>query len=192
MARSVVRSGSKNLDTTRPEGPYEGSTGLADAIPGDAGPLLDFIDQLEVDTDQSLGLKSGYRELRIATELLRRHLTGNLVTSTALALASGLTYGTAMRALQNMEQRGLIIKRARTDTGKSYSLHPSALLLTRWEDYARRLRAIVYSTSVHVQATDGADRTRLQASPEARSPSCTDGVGGETPSRKEHSLLSSR
>ena len=78
--------------------------------------LLDFIEQMESEIDECLGLKSGYREVRIVLDLLRNHLSGRLITSTALAVASGLSYGTAMRAIEDMGRRGLIVKRPRTST----------------------------------------------------------------------------
>lgn len=132
-----------------PEGPYETEHPPSDAVANsDMFRLLDLIEQMESEVDQCLRLKSGYREVRIVLDLLRNHLSGRLITSTALAEASGLSYGTAMRAIEDMGRRGLIVKRPRTATGKSFSLHPSADLLTRWQEYARRMQLLLVSAAV--------------------------------------------
>jgi multiple sugar transport system substrate-binding protein len=140
--------GSKPFRPTAPEGPYETGhqqfdAGLADS---EMGRFLDLIEQIENEFDQSLALKSGYRELRMVLYLIRNHLGGRLVTSTALAASSGLTYGTAMRAIEDMHRRGLIVKRPRTLTGKSFSLHPSAALISQWQHYARRTKMLLSSS----------------------------------------------
>ncbi len=54
-----------------------------------------------------------------------------------------MTYGTALRAIAECRTRGLIVKRPRTPTGKSFSLHPSPQLLHAWQEYARRARSLL-------------------------------------------------
>ena len=124
-----------------PEGPYESGqeTGAVNA-PGEMTAILDAAEEIEISAEQALGLKKGYNEMRMVIHLVRSHLAGRLVTSTALAAASGMPFATAMRAIHAMWRRGLVVKRPRTSTGRSFSLHPSAALLARWQDYAARLR----------------------------------------------------
>ena len=128
-----------------PEGPYE----TQDANPArfsahrDAGDFLELYEALQRDAAQLLRLSPGQREVRIITHLVRSHLAGRLVTSSSLAAASGLSYGTAIRTIARMEGEGLITRRARTASGKSASLHPSADLLTRWHEFAFRASARV-------------------------------------------------
>ena len=76
--------------------------------------------------------------MRMITHLVRSHLAARLVTSSSLAAASGLSYGTAIRTITRMDERGLIVRRTRTSSGKSVSLHPSAELLARWHEFAYR------------------------------------------------------
>ena len=85
----------------RPEGPFENEgTTQAKSISGEEfARFLDFIDALENEADQVLSLKSGYDETRLITTLLRNHLTGKMTTTSYLANASGLGYGTAIRAI---------------------------------------------------------------------------------------------
>lgn len=104
--------------------------------------ILDFVDSLEEETEASLGLKGGNRELRILSQLMRDHIGGRLTTQSSLIAASGVAYGTALRTLQDLAERGYIMKRPRTKTGKTFSLHPSDRLIEHWREYSRRVKAI--------------------------------------------------
>ena len=70
---------------------------------------------------------------------MRGHIEGKTVTATALIGASRAPYATANRRVQEMVDGGLIEKRARTKTGKSYSMHPSETLLDHWMQLSNRL-----------------------------------------------------
>ena len=128
----------------KPEGPYE--TDDRRRRPSvsnkEISQLLEFVDQLQNEAELSLSIKTGYSELRILTTLMRSHLSGKLVTSSSLVGASGLSYGTAMRALAGIEERGMIVRRPKTATGKSFSLHPTPKLIQEWQEFARRTRSL--------------------------------------------------
>lgn len=133
---------------SQPEGPFENpDVPRGGGVTGEEFTLfLDFIDALGTEADQVLSLKRGYDETRLVTTLLRNHLKGKLTTTSSLANASGLGYGTAIRAINSIEDRGLLLRRPRTKTGKSYSLHPSDKLIAEWREYARRVRGTLGST----------------------------------------------
>ncbi len=126
----------------QPEGPFEsGDAPRAKGITGEEFALfLDFIDAMRNEADQVLSLKHGYDETRLITTLLRNQLEGKVTTTSTLANASGMGYGTAIRAINAIEERGLLQRRPRTKTGKSFSLHPSDKLIAEWQEYARRVR----------------------------------------------------
>ncbi len=105
--------------------------------------FLDFIEQLENETEAALDIRTGSREVRLLACLVRNHLNGRMTTSSSLAAASGMSYGTALRAIADCQARDLIVKRPRTPSGKSFSLHPSALLLSRWQEFVRRTRSLL-------------------------------------------------
>lgn len=132
----------------KPEGPFEG--GDVPAVRGVSGEefslFLDFIDALGTEADQVLSLRRGYDETRLITTLLRNHLNGKMTTTSFLAGASGLGYGTAIRAINSIEERGLVVRRPRTKSGKSFSLHPSEKLIAEWREYARRVKGVISST----------------------------------------------
>ena len=48
-----------------------------------------------------------------------------------------------MRTITSLIERGLIVKRPRTATGKSYSLHPTEDMLLQWQELARRSDSLV-------------------------------------------------
>lgn len=138
----------RRADKGRPEGPYETndlqtSFGTSNH---EMERFLDFMEQMEDETQTALSIKSGYSEMKMLISLLRSHLKGKLTTSSSLAANSGLTYGTAMRGIASLIERDLIIKRVKTTTGKSYSLHPSEKTLLEWQELARRSHSIISST----------------------------------------------
>ncbi len=98
-----------------PEGPYETERMERGARSTDRDPFrfADLLLALEDVRLATLRLSHGERELRMIIELVRSHDLGRVVTSTSLAASSGLTYGTAMRAIDDLLKRGLVIKRPR-------------------------------------------------------------------------------
>jgi multiple sugar transport system substrate-binding protein len=143
----------------KPEGPYE----TADQTYGigvsnqEMMRFLDFLEQFELEIDHSLSLKKGYSEVNLLTTLIRNHLTGKPSTSSSLIGASRLSYGTAIRALESIEERNLLVRRARTATGKSFSLHPTEKLLSEWQELARRFRTIIGNTYGHDSGGENKD-----------------------------------
>lgn len=66
----------------------------------------------------------------MALFLMRRHLTGQLVTPSSLAHAANVPYTTATRRVADMQAQGLLDLRPRTATGRSFSVHPSPKLIS--------------------------------------------------------------
>ena len=141
----------------KPEGPYETEDRRwqPDVPSKEISQLLDFIDQLQNEAELSLSLKTGYSELRILTELMRNHISGKMSTSSSLVWVSGMSYGTAKRALAKIEDRGLIVRRSKTATGKSFSLHPSPKLIQEWQEFTRRTRSLFGGLVDPVGSTEG-------------------------------------
>lgn len=166
------KRGARRFALKTPEGPYEGSEGLDGAanINREMIRLLDFVDQFERAGESMLGLRRG-REMRLIVHLIRNYLSGQLTTSSSLAAASGLTYGTAMRTIERMKARGLIVERARTRTGKTVSLHPAARLLDQWQAYASQCRILVGSAfRLYVDESDAKPGPLAQERPPAGAP----------------------
>jgi multiple sugar transport system substrate-binding protein len=107
--------------------------------------LFDFLLMFQDTCQGSFDLTNGLRELRVIVDLVRNHFIGRVVTSSSLAAASGLTYGTAMRTIDDLVQRGFIVKRPKTDTDRSFSLHPSRDLLARWQTFTQMTQSLIRS-----------------------------------------------
>jgi multiple sugar transport system substrate-binding protein len=73
--------------------------------------------------------------------LLQQHLNDRLVTTSSLVAASGVPYATALRRINALAVSGLIVRRPRTRTGRSFSLHPSRELMARAEQFARHVKS---------------------------------------------------
>lgn len=85
--------------------------------------------------------------LKMVLFVMRRHLEGKLVTVTTLAQAADIPYTTAVRRIDHMLDEGLLVKRPRTSTGKSFALHPSAELVSRFDTYARSIERLLTAGS---------------------------------------------
>ncbi|RTQ98900.1 ABC transporter substrate-binding protein [Halomonas nitroreducens] len=143
-------------DASQPEGPYDSlsQTPRPKLSNTELSRFIDFIEKFEGETEHTLSISHGYREMRMMLHLMRNHLAGRLTTPTSLADASGLSYGTAKRGIESMIQRGLILSRPRTRSGKTVSLHPSPALVEEWEAYAGRVRALLSTYDSQVLRDD--------------------------------------
>jgi multiple sugar transport system substrate-binding protein len=122
-----------------PEGPYEvdgepPSIWWADL---DMLRLVEFVSRLQSAIREGLPVGASGREVGLILILVGNHFGGRLTTISSLARGSGLSYGTALRAIDAMIHAGLIVRRVRTASGKSHSLHPSEALLRRWQMFAK-------------------------------------------------------
>ncbi|MCH9852573.1 MAG: extracellular solute-binding protein [Alphaproteobacteria bacterium] len=129
-----------------PEGPFE-NTDMNNIRNGNLDSKLsqtiNLIEQLDDEMRTNLSIKQGYSEIKILTSLVRNHLLGKMTTRSVLSASSGLSYGTSFRAIEDLVERGLISKRSRSVTGKSFSLHPTPKLLAEWEILSRRLYSLI-------------------------------------------------
>jgi multiple sugar transport system substrate-binding protein len=127
-----------------PEGPYE----VLDEPPASWAAdlemlrVIDFAGQFQQACQRSLPVSAGGREIGIILLLVGNHFSGRLTTISSLANGSGLTYGTALRAIEEMQEAGFIVQRPRTVSGKTFSLHPSQSLLQRWQNFAQDIRQL--------------------------------------------------
>jgi multiple sugar transport system substrate-binding protein len=129
----------------QPEGPYDTlpQRSFSTISNTEFVRFIEFIEKFEDETEKTLSMSYGYREMRMMIHVMRNHMEGRLTTPTSLAEASGLSYGTAKRGIESIIKRGLVISRPRTKTGKTVSLHPSPQLIEEWEVYANRIKSLL-------------------------------------------------
>ena len=82
----------------------------------------------------------------IVTHLIESEIAGQPVTVSTLIGVSELPYATALRRVHRMIDDGAILKRSRSATGKSFTLHPSPDLMARFEHYARQTKCLLAET----------------------------------------------
>ncbi|MVS98947.1 extracellular solute-binding protein [Devosia marina] len=130
-----------------PEGPYEAQDPSAVRSASNVAMMqtIEFVDALRSTTSGHLGIDS--RDLGIVLHLMRNHVSGRLTTMSSLAAASGLSYGTAFRAIEGLVADGFLVRRTRTATGRSFSLHPTSELLRRWQLFAGHTRRLIDQVS---------------------------------------------
>ncbi len=105
--------------------------------------FLDFIGQFLMETEETLMLETSAREMPILLQLMRSHLQGRMETPSSLIDGSGLARGTAHRLIEDMVAREMIVKRPRTRSGKTFSLHPTEQMIKAWMDYVRRVKSLL-------------------------------------------------
>ena len=119
--------------------------------------VLSFMENLGDELENASDLFASTPNLRISMHLIRGHLDGRLVTMTSLIGASRAPYATANRRIKDMQDVGLIDQRARTATGKSFSLHPSVLLLDQWTQLTHRVHRLATAQFGGAGSTEASD-----------------------------------
>ncbi len=101
--------------------------------------VINFLEDFNGEIETALGTTSPNPYLNMAAFLMRCHLEGKTVTASTLVGAAGVPYATARRKMEEMLADGSVEQRARTKTGKTFSLHPSQALQESWTGFADRL-----------------------------------------------------
>src|SRR6202051_3603837 len=78
--------------------------------------------------------------------LIRNHLTGSPVAISTLASVAKVPHATAMRRIHALMERGDIVKKTASDTGKRFLLLPSERLLESFIQYARKIKSLLAET----------------------------------------------
>jgi len=108
--------------------------------------ILSFVDKARGIAENRTALSRTDGRWNIISYAMQRHLDGRLLTITSAASASGVPYGTAMRRITDLIDEGYLLRRPRSASGKSFSLHPTRKLVTEFEAYALQLKALVGQT----------------------------------------------
>jgi len=107
---------------------------------------LAFVDMLSAEIDTALEIAEPNPHLNMVAALLQAHLSGKIITATMLISASGVPYATARRKLQHLQECGFIEQRARTRSGRSFSLHPTERLMNNWLQLSDRILRLCAET----------------------------------------------
>lgn len=108
--------------------------------------ILTFVDANREISEKRTGLSTVDPRWNIISYAMQRHLEGKLLTTTSAAMAAEVPYGTAMRRISELIDEGLLHKRPKSKTGKSFSLHPTRKLIEEFESFAMQLKVMVGNT----------------------------------------------
>jgi multiple sugar transport system substrate-binding protein len=108
--------------------------------------LIDLLERVRLPAERQFKLTEPDPLWNMTIYLMKRHLTGMLVTPTSLARAAAVPYTTALRRVDDMHEKGLLIYRPRTRSGRSFSVHPSQKLIDHVFDYAQGVKAAIAKT----------------------------------------------
>ena len=111
--------------------------------------LLDLLERVRIPTERWFGLVQRDAVWNMIVYLMRRHYTGKLVTPTSLARAANVPYATAVRRMNEMLAEGLLLRRPRTKSARSDSLHPSPELIRRAFACADEVKASIARSLGH-------------------------------------------
>jgi len=82
----------------------------------------------------------------ILVMLIRRSISGQLVTLSSLAKGADVPHATAMRRIHKLIEKGWITLTPRTASGKTSALLPSERLLEQFQEHARDVKALLAHT----------------------------------------------
>lgn len=116
--------------------------------------IISFVEALRGHALTGLGLHASDPYWNLTLYLMRRHFEGKTVTVTSLASAAMAPYASAMRRIDEMMAAGLIFRRQRTETGRSFSVHPTPELIDRFEASMKRVKMLVARTFGRVPDDD--------------------------------------
>lgn len=108
--------------------------------------LISFIDKSNrlFDIDEEAISNNSIWE--IYSFLMICHLDNKIVTTSSLASACSLPRATAIRKINKLIQKKIIIQKIKTTSGKSFSLHPSKNLINTFNEYLKKIKYHVASS----------------------------------------------
>ncbi len=104
--------------------------------------VVTFLEEFEDELSDAINIFAPNPYIRMSLHLIRSHLEAKTVTPTSLIGVSGVPYATATRRIMEMTENGLIDRRPRTRSGKTFSMHPSDKLLDSWMQLTGRLQRL--------------------------------------------------
>ena len=108
--------------------------------------IITFLERVRQPYQELVPIAEEDPSWNILLYLIKQNLAGSSVTISTLASAAGIPYATAMRRIHELIDDGFVVKKPASDTGKSFTLLPSAELLKSFEQYARRIKSLLAET----------------------------------------------
>lgn len=97
--------------------------------------LIAFVDKTRGLFEKKISSYEPDSDWKILSYIIKNHLDNKIVTSSSLIQVSGLPFATGLRKVRKYILEKKFIKRIKTKTGKSFSIHPSQNLIDEFLEY---------------------------------------------------------
>ena len=97
--------------------------------------LLNFVNKSRKLFSECLSFTDDDADWNMISFLMQQHFDNKIVTINSLIQASGIPFTSALRRVNLLVEKKLFLKRAKTSTGKSFSIHPSEKLINDFFEF---------------------------------------------------------
>lgn len=108
--------------------------------------ILRLLEVTRARFDERVEIGQSDGDWRMIAYLINGSIAGKPITLSSLIQVSGVAYGTAQRRIHTLIDEGLISKKARSSTNKSFYLLPSARLLDDFTAYITEMKLLLVRT----------------------------------------------
>jgi len=103
--------------------------------------LLKFLSKLRKLFNTTVSEQTIDDDWRIFSYVFLNHLENRICTTTSIIQASGLPFATGLRKVNKLIKEKKLIKRSKTKSGKSFSIHPSEDLIKGFTKYLLTIKS---------------------------------------------------
>jgi len=108
--------------------------------------VIDFVDETRAPLHRLLRHTDPDPVWNVTAFLMKNEILGLPVTMASLVQVTGVPYSTSRRVILGMIEEGYIVRRPRTRTGKTFTLHPSREMATTFREYGAGIKALIART----------------------------------------------
>ena len=108
--------------------------------------IITFLERVRLPFQELVPIAEEDASWNMLLYLIRNHLTGTPVAISTLASVAKVPHATAMRRIHALIERGDIVTKNASDTGKRFLLMPSEPLLESFIQYARKIKFLLAET----------------------------------------------
>ena len=108
--------------------------------------VIDFVQQTRSPLRKLMKISDDDPVWNVTAFLMRNEILGVPVTIASLVQVTGIPYTTSRRLVARLITEGHIVRVPRTQSGKTYALHPSRELATNFRQYAGEIKSLIART----------------------------------------------
>jgi multiple sugar transport system substrate-binding protein len=108
--------------------------------------VIDFVERTRAPFESIMPVSDEEPVWSIVAFLIKSEIKGQLVTASTLAQLSRTPYSTSRRLIARLIEDGHIVRRPRSRTGKTFSLHPSPGITKAFVEYAGQVKSLLAET----------------------------------------------